>query len=312
MLNLQKNKKGVDMSMFQKAEKKQVKLKIALTAPSGGGKTFSALLLARGLVGKNGKIAVVDTEKKSASLYADRFEFDVLDLSPPYTTEKYIDAIKEAQKQKYDIVILDSISHAWAGEGGLLDQKEQIDSRGKGSSYTNWAQITKKHEKFISNLLHSDIHLIATMRSKQDYILVDRNGKQVPTKVGLAPVQRDGMEYEFTCVLDIAMNHEAQSSKDRTGLFPSDRIFKIAEETGQELCAWMLDGKPLPQASDIANEITEMLDVIWNDDLKSQVLKSFNAAGENVSELMRIRDKLYSLPEVKTYLKTSNETKKGE
>ncbi|MCK5608260.1 AAA family ATPase [Candidatus Pacearchaeota archaeon] len=281
--------------MFQKAEKKQVKLKIALTAPSGGGKTYGALLLAKGL-GK--KIAVIDTEKGSASLYSDRFNFDVVELSPPYTTEKYQEAIRVAEKGNYDVIIADSITHAWKGEGGLLEQKEQIDARGKGSSYTNWAMITKKQEAFIASLLHSDIHLIATMRSKQDYVLQDRNGKQVPVKVGLAPVQRDGMEYEFTCVLDIAMNHEAQASKDRTGLF-KDKIFTITEETGSMLRNWMLDGKPLPQPSDIIKRINKALGLIWNDEIKKQVSEAATNAGQDVSELTRIENKLMNLPEIK-------------
>ena len=283
--------------MFKKAEKKQVKLKIALTAPSGGGKTFGALRLASGL-GK--KIAVIDTEKGSASLYSDKFDFDVLELSPPFTTEKYHQAIKAAEKAGYDVLVVDSISHAWAGDGGLLAQKEQIDARGKGNSYTNWATITKKHEKFISNLLHSNIHLIATMRTKQEYILKENGkGKSIPMKVGMAPVQREGMEYEFTCVFDIGMTHEAQSSKDRTDLFPEDRIFKITEEIGVELKEWMLDGKEPPKAADVSSEIVDLLELIFDDNIKADATKSHEKAGENVNELMRIRDKLASLSEIK-------------
>lgn len=222
--------------MFKKATRSQVKLKLANTGPSGSGKTLSALLLAKGL---GGKIAVIDTENGSASLYADKIDFDTMTITPPYTTEKYIEAINGAVKAGYGVLVIDSITHAWSGEGGLLSQKEQLDSRG-GNSYTNWAKITPKHEAFLGAILHSDIHLIATMRSKQDYVLADKNGKQVPQKVGMAPQQRDGAEYEFTTVFDIAMNHEAVASKDRTGLFDG-KIFKIGAETGEMFLKW-LDG----------------------------------------------------------------------
>lgn len=226
---------------FQKAEKKQAKLKLAITGPSGSGKTYSALRLAKGM---GGRIAVVDTENKSASLYADKFDFDVLEIEPPYTNEKYLQALVEAVKAKYDIVIIDSLSHQWAGEGGLLNKKEQMDARG-GNSFQNWAKMTPEHEKFKMAILHADINIIGTMRSKQDYVMeTNDKGKQAPKKVGLAPIQREGLEYEFTTVFDVAMNHEAVASKDRTGLFV-DKIFQVTEQTGVELKTWLMSGKPV-------------------------------------------------------------------
>jgi hypothetical protein len=218
------------------------KIKIAITGPSGSGKTMSALRLAKGL---GDKFAVVDTENGSASLYSDKFDFDTLNLSPPYTTEKYMAAIDEAVKKGFDTLIIDQISHAWAGEGGLLQLKEMLDSSGKGNSYTNWAKITPLQEQFISKILHSPINLIATLRSKQEYILIENErGKQEPRKVGMAPVQRDGVEYEFTTVFDISMAHTATVSKDRTGLFSSNP-FQITEEIGSKIKEWLLTAKPL-------------------------------------------------------------------
>ena len=241
------------MSLFKKAERRQAKLKIAITGPSGSGKTYSALSIATGL-GK--KIALVDTENYSASLYSDRFEFDVLALEPPYTVAKYNVAIQEAQKAGYEVLIIDSISHAWAGDGGLLSKKEALDSRG-GNSYTNWAGITKEHEQFKANLLNSDLHLICTMRSKQDYVLdVNEKGKSAPRKVGLAPIQRDGMEYEFTTVFDVGMSHEAAVSKDRTGLFDG-QIEKLSAKTGERLLEWLSSAKPVePKAPEAPKEPT--------------------------------------------------------
>ncbi len=240
---------------FRKAERTQARLKIALTGPSGSGKTFSALLIAAG-IGK--RIAVVDTENKSASLYAGMdkgplagFEFDALEIDPPYTIAKYLEAIEAAEKGGYDVLVIDSISHAWAGEGGLLDKKGALDQRAGSNSYTNWAPITKEHELFKARLLNSDLHLICTMRSKQDYILeVNDKGKSTPKKVGLAPIQRDGMEYEFTTVLDLAMDHNAAASKDRTGLFDG-QVFKPSKETGARIMKWLKAGKPVAKPAEV-------------------------------------------------------------
>lgn len=225
--------------MFKKAERKQLKLKIGLSGPSGSGKTFSALRIASAL-GK--KIAVADTENGSAALYGDRFNFDSAELIPPYTTKKYIDAIQFAEENDYDVLIIDSASHQWAGEGGILNQKEQMDSRG-GNSFTNWGKLTPEHTKFLSAILHANIHIIVTLRSKSDYIMVENDkGKQAPKKVGLAPIQREGMEYEFTVMLDLAMDHSAQASKDRTGLF-DQLTFVPGEETGRMMMEWLSSGK---------------------------------------------------------------------
>lgn len=226
--------------MFKKAEKKQVKLKMAITGPSGSGKTFSALAIASG-IGK--KIAVVDTENGSASLYSDKFAFDEATMSAPYLIQKYTKAIEEAAKAGYDVLILDSMSHAWAGDGGLLSKKEALDKSGRGNSYTNWASITKEHEMFKEHLLNAPIHVIGTMRSKQEYVLQENEkGKQAPVKVGLAPIQRDGMEYEFTVVFDMGMNHTATASKDRTGIFDS-QVFVPNKDTGILLMSWLNNKK---------------------------------------------------------------------
>lgn len=228
------------MSAFTKAVKGQTTAKIALTGPSGSGKTYSALLLAQGL---GGRVAVIDSENHSASLYADKwsgFEYDVAPIDPPYTGDKYFKLIAEAIRN-YDVIIIDSASHLWAGEGGLLEQKSAMDSRG-GNGFTNWGAITKIHEKFKSLIVNAPVHVIVTMRSKQEYIIdTNERGKQVPKKVGLAPVQRDGMEYEFTCVLDIGEDHQFKASKDRTDLF-KEVIATIEPKHGEMIRAWLAGG----------------------------------------------------------------------
>lgn len=237
------------MSKFVKAERKRVKLKIALTGPSGSGKTFSALELASGI---GQRIALIDTENDSASLYSDRFQFDTLVIDPPYTIQKYVEAIKAAVDEKYDVLIIDSISHAWAGDGGLLSKKEFLDARG-GNNFANWGTITKEQEQFKAQLLNADIHMICTMRSKQEYAQVGEGGKLKVQKLGLAPIQRDGMEYEFTTVFDIAMDHTAATSKDRTGIFDG-RMEKLTKETGVMLVNWLGGAKveaPRPKLAEV-------------------------------------------------------------
>ena len=237
--------------MFVKAERKKAKLRLAMLGPSGSGKTYSALLIAHGL---GGPIALIDTERKSGSLYAHLCDYDVCDIEPPYTPDKYVKAIREAEHAGYNVVIVDSLTHAWAGQGGLL---EEVDKRkGRGNDFTAWRDITPMHNALVDSMLQSGCHVIATMRTKQEYVLVDenRNGKnvKVPKKVGMAPVQRDGMEYEFTVVFDMDLDrHVATASKDRTSLFDG-KVFTPGVDTGKELVAWLETGAdmPLPFASD--------------------------------------------------------------
>jgi hypothetical protein len=227
---------------FQKATRTAVKIKLGIQGPSGAGKTLGALALATALAGK-GRVAVIDTENGSASLYGDRFDFDTLSLTPPYTSARYIEAITAAVNAGYDVIVLDSISHQWVGEGGILSRKEELDARG-GNSYTNWAKFTKEHESFKAAILNTPAHVIATLRAKQDYV-VEQNaqGKSAPRKVGLAPVQREGMEYEFSIVFELQMDHKAMVSKDRTGLFESGTAYDLAKpDVVKRLSAWMESG----------------------------------------------------------------------
>ena len=227
---------------FRTAERKKAKLRLGLVGPSGSGKTYSSLLIAKGI---GGRIALIDTENGSGDLYAgmkDIPQYDISTMSAPYTVEKYLEAIKEAEQAGYSVIIIDSLSHAWAGEGGLLDKQGKIADSGRGNSYTAWRQVTPLHNQLIEKMLTSPCHIIATMRTKVDYVVeADSKGKQVPKKIGLAPIQREGMDYEFTVVFDIDLNHNAQVSKDRTASFDG-QIFKPGEETGSTLKAWLDTG----------------------------------------------------------------------
>jgi len=223
-------------NIFKLATRENIKLKIGFSGPSGSGKTYSALLLARGIVGKEGKIALVDTEHTSSLLYSHLTNFDAAMMNPPYLVSKYVKSIENAVENKYDILIFDTISAEWNGEGGLLEQKQELDERG-GNQFANWKNLTVDHQKFLAAILNAPIHLICCMRSKQDYILSNENGKMKPIKVGLAPVQREGIEYEFSMVFDVDMQHRAQISKARTHLFDG-KLFTVTEEAGKALINW--------------------------------------------------------------------------
>lgn len=230
-----------------KAEKKRVKLKMAIQGPSGSGKTLGALALAKNLW-TDAKVCVVDTENESASLYADQFDFDTIPLTAPFFTKRYTDCIDAVIKAGYDVLILDSITPQWDGEGGILQRKNEMDMRG-GNGYANWLTFTPEHERFKQKIQQSPIHIIATMRSKQEYALqANDKGKTVPVKMGLAPVQRDGFDYEFTLVFDVQQNHFATASKDRTGIFNGLTVNIASPETATSIREW-LDRGTLVQES---------------------------------------------------------------
>jgi AAA domain len=223
---------------LQTASKKKAKIKMALQGPSGAGKTKSALLIAYGICGSWDKIAVIDTENHSADLYADMGNYNVVPLAAPFTPERYILAIDLCLAAGIEVIILDSISHEWEGSGGILD----IHSGMIGNSFTNWSKLTPRHNSFVQHLLQCDVHVIGTIRAKQEYVLSEKNGKQVPEKVGLKGITRDGMDYEFTVVLDINQKHQATASKDRTGLFMDKPEFIPTVDTGSQVLRWCNTG----------------------------------------------------------------------
>ncbi len=225
---------------LQIAKRHQAKIKLGIQGCSGSGKTMSSLLIAYGLCGDWSKIAVIDTENYSASLYAHLGPFKVLNISAPFSPEKYIDAIALCEAAGIEVIIVDSISHEWEGTGGILD----IHGNMQGNSFANWAKLTPRHNGFVQAILQSPCHIIGTIRTKQEYVLSEKNGKQVPEKVGLKGVTREGMDYEFTIVLDVNIKHLASASKDRTGLFMDKPEFKITKSTGEQILSWCKEGEP--------------------------------------------------------------------
>lgn len=244
---------------FEKATRKKAKLRLALTGPSGSGKTWSALLLARGI---GGKIAVVDTERESASLYSHLVEFDSLNLSAPFTPERYIEAIKAAESAGYDSLIIDSITHEWSGVGGCLDLVDDVaKAKYRCNSWSAWNDITPRHRALLDAILHSPMHIIVTLRSKTETSQTEENGKKKVVKLGMKAEQRDGFEYEMTVVLDIIHDgHYATASKDRTGLFTNADPAPITEATGAKLLDWLEQGDAGPDIEAILRGISNAAD----------------------------------------------------
>lgn len=240
---------------FRKAERRKAKLRLGITGPAGSGKTYGALLIAQGL---GGKTVLIDTENGSGDLYAASFSYDIGQISAPYTVQKYLSAIHDAEEANYEIIIIDSLSHAWNGEGGLLDMQGKIaDSSRSGNSFAAWRQVTPWHNKLVEMMLTSKCHIIATMRSKTEYIQAENeHGKTEIRKVGLAPVQREGMDYEFTTVFDLSVNHTATVSKDRTSIFDG-QIFKISEGTGKAFKTWLETGIDMEERKNQVKQIWE-------------------------------------------------------
>lgn len=266
---------------IRKAERKKAKLRLGIAAPSGAGKTYGALLLAFGL---GGKIGLIDTEHGSGDLYAHLGDYDIITIDAPYTVNKYLQAISAFEDAGYNTIIIDSLSHAWAGDGGLLDKQGKIADSGRANGFAAWRTITPEHNALVEAMLRSPCHVIATMRAKQEYVLeTNDKGKQTPKKVGLAPVQRDGMEYEFTVMLDIDMNHVASASKDRTSQLDG-RYFKIGADTGKELLAWLESGAE-PQTMP-EERIAEFVHAISNSESMEE-LKSAYLSAYKIAESMR-------------------------
>jgi ABC-type dipeptide/oligopeptide/nickel transport system ATPase component len=231
------------MSGFKRATKAAAKLRLGLVGPAGSGKTMTALRIAAGL---GGPVAVIDTERGSASLYAGErgLDFDVIELDT-YGVERFIDAIKAAADGGYATLVIDSLSHAWSGKGGIL---EFVDNAGKrnqgGGNFGAWRDATPRHNSLVDAILGAPLHIICTLRSKVEYVVENVGGRNQVRKVGLQPVQRDGLEYEFTVVGDVTQDHDLVVTKTRAAFLKDAVIREAGEDLGKQLAAWISDGTP--------------------------------------------------------------------
>ena len=227
---------------LRKATRQKSKIRLGLSAVAGGGKTYSALLIASGMTSWD-KIALIDTENGSGDLYENLGAYNVLPIEAPYTPEKYIQAIKTCEDAGMEVIIIDSITHEWDGEGGCLEIQAKL-----GGRYQDWAKVTPRHVAFIQAILKSKCHVITTVRRKQDYEMTNEGNRIAVKKVGLKEVTREGFEYELTANLEIELNHYASASKDRTGLFLDKPSFIPSPETGKAILNWCNSGvAPLPK-----------------------------------------------------------------
>lgn len=236
------------MSMFTRATKAQAKLRLALCGTAGTGKTYSALAIGTELV-SGGRVAVIDTERGSASLYADRFAFDVLNLET-HSPDTYVEAIHDAEAAGYDVIVIDSLSHAWAGRDGALEQVDKAAKRSQsGNTFMAWRDITPKHNRLIDAIIASRCHIIATMRTKTEWVLEeDAKGKKTPRRVGMEPIMRQGVEYEFSVVGDVNLEHQLVVTKTRCSLLTDAVIDKPGAQLAKTLREWLSSGVALQTA----------------------------------------------------------------
>ena len=248
---------------FQKATRFKSKLRLALAGPSGSGKTLSALLLAYGITGDWSKIALIDTEHGRAKFYADRSDlgtgaFLYQEMCAPYSPDKYKQMVSEgaAAVGTDGVVIVDSFSHAWDNEGGVLDIKSNIAKQANRNDYTAWNEAGQIQNNLVNAILSAPCHTIITLRTKMAYAMEENErGKMVPVKLGLAPVQRENVEYEFDIVLNISANHQAMVSKDTTFLDGWTGI--ITAELGTQIRDWLDNGVEPEKCADCGMTIMQ-------------------------------------------------------
>ena len=259
---------------FEKAKRSKCKIKISIAGASGSGKTYSAISIAKGMVKNLNKVAVIDTENGSSHLYSHLGDFSVLTLSAPYSPEVYISAINEAIKKGFECIIIDSLSHEWQGIGGIIDIHGQME----GNSFTNWSKVTPRHNALIQTIVNAPIHIIATLRSKTEYVMQQKNGKTIPEKMGIKAVQRDDTEYEFTVAFELNQFHQATISKDRTGMFKTDTNLILSELIGKRITDWCDMDQPKSR-KDIKQKLLECGDL----DELAELVKT----NPNYSDIMR-------------------------
>lgn len=277
---------------IKKATKSLARGRVALMGPSGHGKTWTSLLLARQLAGPGGRVCVIDSERGSASKYAKDFDFDtiILDSFSPAT---YVEAIHAAEDAGHPVIVIDSLTHAWSGKDGALEQVDKAAARSKsGNSYTAWRDVTPMHNALVDAMLQSPAHIIVTMRVKSEYVIEkNEHGKSVPRKVGLQPIQRDGLEYEFDIVADMAekkivvTKSRCKALDDAVQMRPDEKFF-------QPFIDWLNDGEPsappapkppiLPPVTlrqQLANEVAAWAKTKTKEDTQSALRVVRHAAG---------------------------------
>lgn len=307
------------MNWLRKASRNQAKLKIWIFWPSWSGKTYSSLLLAKGMTDSWDKIAIIDTENGSADLYSHLWGYNVLSLEAPYNPERYSEAIISSAKAWMEVIIIDSISHEWEGKWWILEMAEELSKWAK-NSYTVWSKLTPRHNTFINTILQTPVHIICCGRSKQDYVLnqKEKNGHtiNIPEKVWLKAVTREWFDYEMTIAFDVMINHYASVSKDRTSIFKDRLEFKISEETWEEIIKWNLTGAKVKTKEEIELELKEEQDsnfTIFYEKLQNvKNIDELKGVWTEAGKVKFEKERLSELTQLKDDMKKSFEEKKGE
>lgn len=280
---------------FKKATKTEAKLRLALIGTSGSGKTFTALTFATALA-PTGKIAVIDTERGSASKYADKFSFDALDLDT-FAPAKYVEAIAAAQAAGYEVLVIDSLSHAWSGKDGALEMVDKAAKRSQsGNSFTAWRDVTPEHNRMVDAIVGANMHVIVTLRAKTEYVMeANAHGKVTPRKIGLAPVQRDGMEYEFDVVGTMNDENTLVISKTRCSDLSGGVYEKPNGKVTDALKAWLTGAKPEPKATNVLTPPKPTLLTALDEITRIIEANNFVAPADRIRELFG-----YACAEIKT------------
>ena len=286
---------------FVKAIKQQRKLRMAIDGPAGSGKTMTALKLAEAIArAQGGRVALVDTEHASASLYADKFDFDVLVLET-FSPGNYVQAIKEAEQGGYVVLIIDSLSHAWAGKGGALEMVDQAAKRsqsGSGNTFGAWRDVTPQHNALVETMLGCKMHLIVTLRSKMAYSMEEdpKTHRTTVRKVGMAPIQREGMEYEFDVVGDMNLDHDLIVSKTRCDVL-ADKVFpRPGEELANVILDWLSAGESTQTRQPVTQPASVPAPAPSDAEQPQQSSRTTPAARLPVYVALQIGDKQYQVP----------------
>jgi len=274
---------------IEKATKEATRGRIGLVGPAGSGKTYTMLVIATELAGPEGKIVVIDTEHKSSAKYADLFEFDVLHLENNYDPDRYVEAIQYCEEKGYDVIGIDSLTHAWTGKGGALEQVDKAAARSRGNKFVGWRTVTPKHNNLVDAMLQSDAHILATIRAKTDYAMDrDKDGKTTITKVGLAPIQREGMDYEFDIVFDIDHEHRAIVSKTRCAVLTDEVFHKLSSKDARIIKDWLSDGVTVEKIEAVpASKLIEPSIAVTFKGLCDWALKERGYDEDDVKEILK-------------------------
>lgn len=314
---------------FQKARREQVRIKINIAGPAGSGKTMSSLLLGYGLIRAEhpdwteeqiwDSICVCDSECGSASLYVGAQvgpttigSYNVINLAPPFTAQSYMDAIHMAEQHHMSVIIVDSLSHVWGGEGGLLDEQGKIAAR-TGNSYTSWRTISPQYTKLVDTILQSTSHIITCVRAKMEYQQVKNDqGKTQVKALGMGLQLREGYEYEVSVNFMLDNDHVANASKDRTGLFDG-KYFTIDANTGATLFRWLSSGAPVVQSSETTRTTIQKAEPVASETDPAvdpeQLQKAIAMVDALIKPMVTQENKAEIAEKVKSIIGTPNYTK---